>query len=402
MREVVIAGYLRTAQTRSRPLDEEPERDWFCGLRADQLLACLLPEVLDRCGVVPEDVDDFIMGCSTNVGENWTYGGRHPLFLADLPHTISAKCIDQQCGSSMAALHMGYMEIACGAAEVVLVGGMEHMTRVPPPGSGLAPEALVAPSQLMEDEQYQHWDMTTAYNKDLTAKKMALMCCIGRQEMDRWAVRSHQRAAQAQDDGFFDGEILPLEVEQASGGRLLVDRDQTVRSNGDFEGATFSRPAFSENGMITTDNSSPPSTGASSMVLMAKENAKARKTEPLAAIRAIGFAGVHPTIMGAGPTPASRKALQMADLTAYDIDYWEINEAFSVVALNSIKQLGLDQERVNVMGGSLALGHPFGATGVRLVGTLARILKHHGGRYGLANTCIGGGQGIATIIENAD
>ncbi|RJX28404.1 MAG: acetyl-CoA C-acetyltransferase [Desulfarculus sp.] len=399
MRDVVILGYLRTAQSRSRPKDKQPERDWFYSLRADELLARLLPEVLRRSGVNPQEVDDFIMGCSTGVGENWTYGGRHPLFLADLPFTMSSKCLDQQCGSSMAALHMGYLEIASGHADVVLLGGMEHMTRVPQPGRGLHPEALVAPPALMEQARYRHWDMVTTYNMGLTAEKLGGQAGISREEMDRWAVRSHQRAGQAQAAGFFAGEILPLETARAEGGTMTVDQDQAVRPDADYESTAALRPAFTADGIITAGNSSPLNAGASSMVIMAADRARAQGLKPLAAIKALGFAGVDPTIMGAGPVPASQKALAKAGLTVQDIDYWEINEAFAVVPVNCIKELGIDPERVNVHGGGVALGHPLGASGLRLVGTLARILQEKGGRWGLANACIGGGQGIATIIE---
>ncbi|MBU1740260.1 MAG: acetyl-CoA C-acetyltransferase, partial [Proteobacteria bacterium] len=387
MREVVITGYLRTAQSRSRPKD--PARDWLHGFRADGLLARLLPEVLQRGGVNPAEVDDFIVGCSTGVAENWTYGGRFPIFLADLPQEIPAKCVDQQCGSSMAALHIGFMEIATGNADVVLVGGMEHMTRVPQPGRGLAEEALVIPPELLEDERYRHWDMLTSFNMGLTAEKLAVQSGISRDEMDRWAVRSHQLAAQGYDQGFFDGEILPLEAPQGDGTTRAVNRDQAVRADANLEGTAGLKPAFSEDGVITAGNSSPLNAGATSMVLMSRETADKKGVAPLAAIRAIASAGVDPTIMGQGPVPSSQKALARAGLEAKDIDYWEINEAFAVVPLNCIKELGIDPSRVNVMGGGLAIGHPLGATGLRLVGTLGRILALKGGRLGLANACIG-------------
>lgn len=398
MREVVIVEYIRTAQSRSRNKNKEPERDWFYAIRADELLAPLLPEILKRSNVDPTEVDDFIVGCSTGVGENWTYGGRHIIFLADLPPEIPAKCLDQQCGSSMAAIHMGFLEIAAGYADVVVVGGMEHMTRVPQPGQGLHPEALVVPPQLME-EKYRHWDMETSYNMGLTAEKLASVAGIDRIEMDRWAVQCHQRATRAYTEGFFKDEIFPIEVKQSDETNMTVDRDQSVRADTTLEGIAALRPAFRPDGVITAGNASPLNAGASSMVLMSKERAEKKGLRPLATIRTIGFAGVDPTIMGMGPVPATRKALEAAGLRAADIDYWEINEAFAVVPLNCIKELAIDPERVNTMGGGLALGHPLGATGVRLVGTLARILHAKAGRYGCANACIGGGQGIATIIE---
>jgi acetyl-CoA acyltransferase len=397
MKDVVIAGYLRTAQSRCRPND--PARDWFCKLRADELLAKLLPELIKRTGIEAKEVDDFIVGCATAVGEQWAYGGRFPIFQANLPDTIPAKFVDQQCGSSMAAIHMGFLEVATGNAETVLVGGMEHMTRVPMGGATMD-AGLIAPNlALFAAPEYLHWDMMTSVNMGLTAQKLFSQTGFSREDMDKWALRSHQLAAKAQEEGFFDGEILPIGAEQADGTTMTVTMDQAVRGETTFEGLSQLRPAFKEGHQITAGNASPLNAGATAMILMSKEAALAKSIKPLAAIKSIGFAGVDPTIMGAGPVPASRKALKMAGLEARAVDYWEINEAFSIVALNCIKELGIDSDRVNVMGGGIAIGHALGATGIRLVGTLARILEKKQGRYGCANACVGGGQGVATIIE---
>jgi len=400
MREVVIAGYLRTAQSRSRPND--PARDWFCKMRSDELLAKILPEVIKISGVEPEEIDDFLVGCATGVSEQWAYGGRTPLFLANLPETIAAKFVDQQCGSAMAGIHIGFMEIAQDFADIVLVGGMEHMTRVPM-GDPLIDRGAVMPNMTMFlDPKYQHWDMMTAMNMGLTAEKLFAQTDYTKEDMDKWGVRSHQRAAKAQAAGFFEGEIVPIEAEQADGSTMTVDKDQTIRADATLEGIASLKPAFKKDGVITAGTSSPLNAAATSMVLMSKDTAKKKGIKPLATIRSIGFAGVDPTIMGHGPVPASRKALDKARLKASDIDYWEINEAFCIVALNCIKELRLDPDRVNVMGGGTAIGHPLGATGIRLTGTLARILKEKGGRYGCANACVGGGQGVATIIEREE
>ena len=400
MKEVVIAGYLRTAQTRSRPND--PARDWFCKLRSDELLAKILPEVIQKSGVTPEEIDDFLVGCATGVSEQWTYGGRNPIFLANLPNTIAAKFVDQQCGSAMAGIHIGFMEIAQEFADVVLIGGMEHMTRVPMGGYLLDRGAIMPNMSLYLDPNYQHWDMMTATNMGLTAEKLFGQTDHTKEDMDKWALRSHQRAAAAQAEGFFAGEIMPIEAEQGDGSTMVVDTDQAVRGDSTLEGLASLRPAFKKDGVITAGISSPLNAAATSMVLMSKETAKKKGIKPLATIRSIGFAGVDPTIMGHGPVPASQKALKRAGLKASDIDFWEINEAFAIVALNCITELGLDPEIVNVMGGGIAIGHPLGATGIRLTGTLARILETKGGRYGCSNACVGGGQGVATIIERED
>lgn len=399
MQEVVIVGYLRTAQSRSRPRD--PGRDWFHALRADELLAKVLPELIKRTGIEPEEIDDFIVGSANGVGEQWTYGGRTPIFLANLPETIAAKFVDQQCGSAMAGVHIGFMEISQGFADVVMVGGLEHMTRVP---MGITRErGLVAPNlNLFLNPEYIHWDMMTATNMGLTAEKLFAQTDISKQEMDEWAVRSHQRAAQAQADGFFEGEILPVEAQQADGSVMTVTKDQAVRGDTTIEGLAGLKPAFKKDGVITAGISSPLNAAGTALMLMSKEKAAQKGIKPMATIRSLGFAGVDPTIMGSGPVPASRKALDKIGLSPAEVDFWEINEAFAIVALNCIKELGLNPEKVNVMGGGLAIGHPLGATGNRLVGTLARILEAKGGRYGCANACVGGGQGVATIIERED
>jgi len=259
--------------------------------------------------------------------------------------------------------------------------------------------AIMPNMTMFLDPKYQHWDMMTAMNMGLTAEKLFAQTDYTREDMDKWGVRSQQRAAKAQEAGFFEGEIVPIEAEQADGSTMTVDKDQAIRADTTLEGIASLKPVFKKDGVITAGTSSPLNAAATSMVLMSKETAKKKGIKPLATIRSIGFAGVDPTIMGHGPVPASRKALDKAGLKASDIDYWEINEAFCIVALNCIKELGLDPERVNVMGGGTAIGHPLGATGIRLTGTLARILEEKGGRYGCANACVGGGQGVATIIE---
>lgn len=400
MREVVLVGYLRTAQSRSRPRD--PERDVFHKLRADDLLARVLPEVLKRSNVDPSEIDDFLIGAAVGVNENWTYGGRYPIFLADLPETIPAKFVDQQCGSSMAGIHIGFMEIAMGFVDTVLVGGMEHQTRNY--GAPLREkEGALSPNpRFFNDPAMEHWDFTTFSNMGLTAEKLFTQTDFTKEDMDRWGTRSHNLAEKGQKEGFFKDEILPVEAEQADGSMMVVDRDMGVRAGATYEGVKDLKPAFKEDGVITAGNSSTLNAAGTAVILMSKEKAKKKGLKPMATIRSIGFAGVDPTVMGKGPVPASRMALERAGMEVKDIDYWEINEAFCIVTLNCIKELGIDPDRVNIMGGGSAIGHPLGATGNRLVGTLARILELKQARFGLANACCGGGQGVATIIERED
>ena len=367
MRDVVIASYVRSAQSRCRPND--PGRDWLYKMRTDDLLAKLLPEATTRAGLEPADVDDFIVGVAQGVGENFTLGGRGPLLLANMDKRTSCKHVDEQCGSTLAALQMGFMEIAQGYADVVICGGMEHMGRIPMGGDGKIDLNL----RFFSDPTLRHWDFMTAMNMGLTAENVAAMG-FTREEMDAWGARSHQLAHKAQQEGFFEDEIMPVDVQQMDGSIKTVDTDQSVRSDATEEGMAALRPVFKKNGTIHPGNASPLNAGATALVLTTKEIAQTKGMEPLATIRSIGFAGVEPNVMGIGPVPASQRALDAIGLEASDIDYWEINEAFAVVALYAIRVLGLDPERVMVKGGGIALGHPLGATGGRLVGTLARIL----------------------------
>ncbi len=397
MKEAVIVGYLRTAWSRSRPGD--PSKDWFGNLSTSELFSRLLPEVLKRTDISSDEIDDFIVGSALGVSENYSMGGRNPIFAANLSDRIAAKFVDQQCGSSMAAIHIGAMEIQTGNADAVLVGGMEHMTRVPM-GMDLVQKGAIVPNMsFFLEKKYRHWEMGTATNMGLTAEKLTELSGFTRKELDEWGVRSHNLAQKAQKEEFFDEEILTVDSFQTGGSVMPVNRDQGIREDVKLEDMTSLKPAYKPDGVITAGNASPLNAGVSSMILMSKEAARKKGIKPLATVRSIGFAGVDPTIMGIGPVPSSRKALKAAGLDVKDIDFWEINEAFSIVVLYAMKELGIDPEKINVMGGALALGHPLGATGIRIAGTLARILQKKERRYGVATACCGGGQGVATVIE---
>jgi acetyl-CoA C-acetyltransferase len=277
----------------------------------------------------------------------------------------------------------------------VVSAGLEHMTRVPmPPQDNIDP-----PMFLAADEKYKQYDFETGLNMGWTAEKLFKQAVekfgLTREDLDRYSLDSHELAAKGQDEGFFKDEIMPIELPSGE----IFNLDAAVRRGSTMEKMASLMPSFDFEGVCTPGNSSPLNAGATAMVLMSKEKAKEHGIEPLATIKSMGWAGVNPGIMGFGPVPASKKALKRAGLEAKDIDFWEINEAFAIVALNCIKELGIDRMKVNVKGGAVAIGHPLGATGTRLVGTLARILNWEDGQYGLANACIGGGQGIATIIE---
>ena len=397
MEEAVIVSYLRTPFSRSRP--REPERDVFNSVRMDDMAGMLIQEMVRRTGINPEEIGDVITGTAMPVLEQWLYGGKVINFLAKLPFSVPAQGIDRQCVSSMSTIHQGAMEIMLGYSDIVISCGIEHMTHIPTLGGGGLTQVPVQPNPRFFSEEFKDYDMMTALNMGLTAEKLAAEAGFRREEMDKWSLRSHQMAAKALEEGYFKGEILPVEAAQADGTKKVFDRDLSIRGDTSMEALAQLQPAFNPDGVITAGNSSPLNAGASALMLMSRKKAQKHNLTPLARIVSMGWAGVDPTVMGKGPVPASRKALAHAGLQVKDIDFWEINEAFAVVPLYAIKEMGIDPDKVNVKGGAVAIGHPLGASGSRLVGTLARILNVEKGKYGLATACVGGGQGAATILE---
>ena len=402
-KDVVIVDYLRSSFSRSRPRD--PERDVFNSVRMDDVAAELIKELIKRTGIKPDDIDELHAGTAQPWGEQMMFGGRNIAFLAELPFSVAATHIDRQCGSSMSTVHTAAMEIALGYSDIVISCGIEHMTHVPMGGPGGGDPSLspIKPNEkLFMDPRFQKYELMTAMNMGLTAEKLLKHTDFTREDMDNWALRSHQRAAKALEDGFFKDEIMPVEVTMADGTKQVIDHDVAIRPTTTIEALAGLNPAYIPDGQVTAGNSSPLNAGATAMILMSREKAVEYNLKPLAQVISMGWAGVDPSMMGLGPVPASRKALKHAGLEVKDIDFWEINEAFSIVTLNAIKELGIEPEKVNVNGGAVAIGHPLGATGTRLVGTLARTLKIKGGTFGLATPCCGGGQGVATIIKRED
>lgn len=398
MRKVVILDYLRSPFSRSRP--QQPERDKFNPLRMDHVTANLVQSVIKRKGIRTSEIDEVIPACAFGVWEQWTYGGRSITMLAKLPVEVPAVSVDRQCGSSMSAIHFGAMEIMTGYSDLVIACGMEHMTHVPMAEN----EWISPPMDLIEKEEYiEKYHMEVGFVMGFTAEELfkegAEKHKITKEDMDRWSLRSHQMAAKAQKEDFFDGEIMPVEVGYPDGHTETIDKDLSVRSETSFEKIQSLPPAFKSDGVITAGNSSPLNAGASCVMLASEEKAKSLGLTSLGTIKSMGWAAVPPSVMGKGPVPASRMALKHAGLSVEDIDFWEINEAFAIVTLWDMKELGIDPAKVNVKGGAIAIGHPLGATGARLVGTMSRVLETEGGRYGLATACVGGGQGVATIIE---
>lgn len=427
-KDVWLIDYARTAFSRSRP--KQPERDVFGEIRGDELLAELLikffDEKLSDKGIEKKDIEEVSVGSANGVLENWTLGGRTPLFLAGFPDKVSAFSIDRQCGSGGSGMHVGIMAIMTGNCSCFLATGFEHMSRVRNKG--------MFPNLSMTNKKSKFYrediDMITALNMLQTAQKLYEQETpkFSKEDMDKFGVRSHNLTIKNQENGWFKGEIFPIEghVEGDMEQKMIVDKDMHARkselgvvsklprlsksyflkknANGNDIGGRkgYIEREGTKEGVITAGNSSPLNAGATSALLMESKEAEKQGLEPMARIVSIGWAGVDPSVMGRGPVPATEKALAIAGLEADDIDYWEINEAFCIVTLNCMDKFNIPEEKVNIMGGSTAIGHPLGSTMIRLPGTLARILKDKNARYGCANACCGGGQGVATIIENLD
>ncbi len=387
--DVYVVYYKRTAFSRSRP--KEPERDVFNSTRMDVAYSKLIEDALNSTGIDPHEINDVITGCAYQRDENWTYGGRHPVFLSKLPYDVPSMAVDRACASSMNAVSIGVMEIAGGSSEVVFAGGFEHMTHIPRLSNKLC-------NPLLEDSEYSDYRMKEAYNMGLTAENLAELRGITRADMDEFAVESHKKANESTDSGWQRKEILPLEVETVNG-RMVIDKDQSIRGDTSMQQLAALPPTFKENGTVTAGNSSPLNAGASLVVLASGRKVKEYGLKPMSKISGFGWAAVPPYLMGLGPVPASLKVLKRFGLKAEDIDVWEINEAFAVVVINAIRELGLNEGNVNIKGGAIAIGHPLGATGARLIGTLSRLLEDRGKERGIATLCVGGGQGYSALIE---
>lgn len=393
-REVYIVDILRTPFTRfSR---REPEKDPFYNIRPEELSAYVVRGLIERNNIRPEEIDDILVGSALQVGEQWLYGGRHVVFASRLPYSVPAAAVDRQCASSVTTVVYGALEIASGMADIVIAGGVEKMSRVP-----MYDNPHIEPNpRFFTDPDYAEYELSVGYVMGLTAERLAEESGIKREEMDRWALRSHQRAWRAYQEGYFKKEIVPVKIRQGET-EQVVDTDQSIRPDTTLEKLLQLPPAFKPGGVITAGNSSPLNSGAAFVLLMSSEALRRYGLQPLAKIRGFAFAGVPPAVMGKGPVPASRKALEKTGLRVSQIDLWEINEAFAVVTLYAIRELGIEEERVNTRGGAIAIGHPLGATGARIIGTLARQMVIDGKDYGVATLCVGGGQGAAVVLERA-
>lgn len=376
MTNAVIAGYVRSPFTPAR-------KGALAKVRPDDLAAQVVKGLVEKTGVDPKDIEDLILGCAFPEGEQGFNVARLVTFLADLPRSVAGVTVNRFCGSSMQSIHQAAGAIAMGAGDVFICAGVESMTRVP----------MMGFNPLPNPDLYK--EMPEAYmGMGDTAENVAAKYSLSRADQEAFAVESHKRAASAQVAGKFTDEIIPIQTKDG-----VVSEDGCIRAETTAQSLADLKPAFKADGVVTAGTSSPLTDGASAVLVCSEEYAKKHGLTPLARIKSVAVDGCLPEIMGIGPVGASKKALSRAGLSASDIDVTELNEAFSSQAMASISDLGLDGAKVNIDGGALALGHPLGATGARIVGKAAAILKRDGGKYALASQCIGGGQGIATILE---
>jgi len=372
MKNAVIAGYTRS------PF-QLANKGQLTRVRPDDLVAEVVRGLVERTGVKGDDIEDLILGCAFPEGEQGFNIGRTTVFLSGLPNSVGGSTVNRYCGSSMQAIHMAAGNIALGAGDAFICAGIESMSRIPMMGFNPMPNP-----KLYTD--YPESMMGMGDTAEVVAKKHG----ITREEQEAFAVKSQQKAANAREQGLFIDEIVAVNG---------VDQDGCIRPDTTVEGLSGLKPAFDAAGSVTAGTSSPLTDGASAVLVCSEEYAAENGIKPMARILSVATSGCDPEIMGMGPVGATNKALARAGLKIEDVDIIELNEAFSAQALACIKELGLDTDKVNLDGGAIALGHPLGATGARIVGKVASLLQREGKRYGLATQCVGGGQGVATIVE---
>ncbi|HLZ79353.1 MAG TPA: thiolase family protein [Sphingomonas sp.] len=378
MTNVVIAGYARSPFHLAN-------KGALARVRPDDLAAQTIRGLLERTKVDPAEIEDIVLGCAFPEGEQGLNVARLIGLLADFPLQVGGVTINRFCGSSMSAIHYAMGQIAIGAGEAFICAGIESMSRIPMGGYNPMPSP-----ELMAKRPGAYMGMGE------TAENVAEQYQITRAEQEQLAVKSQQKAAAARSAGKLADEIVTIKTKGGD-----VSEDGIIRPDTTAEVLAGLKPAFNKEGTVTAGTSSPLTDGASAVLLTSEEFAKKHGLKILAKIKAVGVMGCAPETMGLGPIGASRKALERAGITAADLDVVEINEAFASQAIACIRDLGLKEETINIDGGAIAIGHPLGATGARIVGKAAALLQREGGKYALATQCIGGGQGIATVLERA-
>jgi 3-oxoadipyl-CoA thiolase len=375
--------------------------------RPDDLAAHAVRAAVERSALPEDAIEEVFMGCTNQAGEDNRNVARMASLLAGLPVEVPGVTVNRLCASGLEAVSQAARQIRLGDGDLVLAGGVESMTR--------APLAMSKPDRSFPRGDGRLYDTTIGWRfvnprmaelystegMGETAENVAERYGVSRGDQDEFALESHRRAVEAAAEGRFDDEIVPYPAPQPKGDPVTVHADEQPRPDTSLEQLARLRPAFREGGTVTAGNSSGINDGAACLVLATEQRAKQLGREPLARIVSVGAAGVDPAYMGIGPVPATRKALERAGLTIDDIDLVELNEAFAAQVLASMRELGIDHDKLNVNGGAIALGHPLGCSGARLAGTLIWELRRRGGRYGVATMCIGVGQGLAMVVENA-
>ncbi|MHA8112369.1 acetyl-CoA C-acetyltransferase [Kosakonia cowanii] len=391
MKDVVIVGAVRT------PIG------CFQGAlsrhSAVELGSAVVQALLARSGVQPQDIDEVILGqvLTAGAGQN---PARQSAIKGGLPNTVSAITINDVCGSGLKALHLASQAIQCGEADVVIAGGQENMSRAPHVLTDSRTGAQLGNSQLIDSLVHDGlWDAFNDYHMGVTAENLAREYGISRERQDEWALSSQHKARMAIDSGRFRDEIVPVQTQGADGKRVLVDTDEQPRTDASAEALAQLSPAFETSGSVTAGNASPINDGAAAVLMMSAERAEALNLPVLARIRAFASVGVDPALMGIAPVYAMRRCLERAGWQLDDVDLIEANEAYAAQALSVGKILEWDEKRVNVNGGAIALGHPIGASGCRILVSLVYEMQKRKARKGLATLCIGGGQGVALAIE---
>jgi acetyl-CoA acyltransferase len=377
----------------------------LAGVRPDDLAAHVLAALLTRTPSLAEKVDQVVFGATNQAGEDNRNVGRMAGLIAGLPFEVPGLTVNRLCGSGLEAVADAVRRVWTGDADVVIAGGVESMTRAPF-AFGKTDEAFSrTPPKVFDTTlgwRFENPRMAARIpllSMGETAEEVAVKWGITREEQDAFAVASQKKAAAAMAAGAFDREIVPVPIPQKKGDPVLFAKDESPRGDVTLEGLARLQPAFRKGGTVTAGNSSPINDGASAVLVVSEETLKAHKLEPLARVVAHATAGVHPSLMGEGPIPAGKKALARAGWTVNDLDLVELNEAFAVQSLACLRGLELDASKVNVNGGAIALGHPIGSSGARILGTLAWAMKARGSKRGLAALCIGVGQGIAMLVE---
>lgn len=396
-REAVLLSAVRTPIGRYNGILKD--------VRPDDLAALAIREAVTRAGVKPDEVEDVILGCANQAGEDNRDVARMSLLLAGLPITVGGQTVNRLCGSGLQAVNAAAQAIATDAGDLFVAGGVESMTRAPFV-MGKAESAFPRGNITMYDTTLG-WrfinprlaEMHHPYSMGETAENVAGKYSISREDQDQFALRSHQRAVAAIEEGRFAEEVIGVPVPQKKGELITVTRDEHPRADTSLAALSKLKPAFKKDGSVTAGNSAGINDGAAALVLASREYAENAGMKPLARIIATAVAGVDPAYMGLGPITASRKALKRAGMSINDMDLIELNEAFASQSLQCARELEINQDKLNVNGGAIALGHPLGASGARILTTLLYELRRRGGRYGLATMCIGVGQGIATVIE---